>query len=133
MRNHFYNKSLMLISISILSLITSCKKDEESVTVTLPAIETSAVTNIETFSATSGGFITGDGGSAITASGICWSTNVNPTIADSHTTDGTTTGNFTSNMTNLNSSTNYHVRAYATNSKGTSYGGDVSFITPVDK
>lgn len=107
---------------------TSCKKDDVP-----PSIKTAAVTNIEFNAATSGGEITSDGGSAITVSGICWSTNANPTTADAKTTDGTKSGTFTSNMTNLNSTTTYHVRAYATNSKGTAYGNDISFITPVDK
>lgn len=133
MKIHINYISPMLIIISILSISISCKKDEKPVVLKVPVVETAAVTNIDFFSATSGGNITNDGGSAITTSGICWSTNVNPTIADSHTTDGTTTGSFTSNMTNLNSSTNYHVRAYATNSIGTSYGNDISFVTPVDK
>ncbi len=39
------------------------------------------------------------------------------------------TGAFTSSITGLKSGTLHHVRAYATNSAGTSYGADVSFTT----
>ena len=39
------------------------------------------------------------------------------------------TGPFTSSITGLTPGTLYHVRAYATNTAGTSYGGDVSFTT----
>ena len=43
--------------------------------------------------------------------------------------DGTGAGNFKSNISNLEPGTNYHVRAFATNSKGTSYGSTYSFKT----
>jgi hypothetical protein len=41
------------------------------------------------------------GGPAITARGVCWSTAANPTITDSHTSDGMSSGNFTSSLTGL--------------------------------
>ena len=94
-----------------------------------PVVTTSSVSNITYNSATGGGNVTSIGGAAVTARGICWSTTANPTIADPHTTEPGTTGSFTSNMTGLNYYTEYHVRAYATNSIGTSYGADVVFTT----
>lgn len=94
----------------------------------LPTVTTNDVTNITAESATCGGNVTDDGGLTITARGICWSTSHNPTINDSHSNDGTGTGTFTSSLSNLNSMTTYYVRAYATNSKGTSYGEQKSFI-----
>ena len=59
-----------------------------------------------------------------TQHGVVWSTSANPTIADSKTTDGdvTATGAFTSSITGLTPGMLYHVRAYATNTAGTSYG-----------
>ncbi|MFM6976632.1 MAG: hypothetical protein ACKOW2_07265 [Sphingobacteriaceae bacterium] len=133
MKNHMKSiRILILGGAFIMSIIASCKRDKE-ITVPVPVLTTTAVTNITFDSATSGGDITSDGGSPITASGICWSNNPNPTIADSHTADGTTTGSFTSNMASLNSLAVYHVRAYATNSNGTSYGNDISFTTLSDK
>jgi PKD repeat protein len=92
-------------------------------------ITTSAVTAITTTTATGGGNVISDGGSTITARGICWSTGANPTITGNHTTEPGTTGAFTSNMTGLTPSTTYHVRAYATNAIGTGYGSDVVFST----
>jgi uncharacterized protein (TIGR02145 family) len=80
-------------------------------------------------SAVSGGTITSNGGATITVSGICWSTSLNPVATGSHTTDGTTSGSFVSNLTGLSAGTTYHVRAYATNSAGTGYGNDLSFTT----
>ena len=77
----------------------------------------------------SGGTVGADGGAAVTARGVCWSTTTNPTIANSKTTDGTGTGIFTSAITGLTSGTTYYVRSYATNSAGTTYGPEVIFTT----
>ncbi|MCU0460011.1 MAG: hypothetical protein MUE37_13085, partial [Bacteroidales bacterium] len=69
-----------------------------------------------------------DGGSAITARGICWGLNANPTVNDNKTTEGTGTGTFRSTLTALSTGVTYHVRAYATNGAGTAYGNDATFI-----
>jgi len=95
----------------------------------LPVLTTSMVSGITATTATCGGNITSDGGFAITARGVCWSISPNPTITDAHTTDGTGTGVFISNLTGLNPNTTYYVRAYATNSVGTSYGNEQIFTT----
>ena len=95
----------------------------------LPTVTTNDVTNITTSSATCGGNVTSDGGFDITARGVCWSTNPNPTINDNKTSDGSGTGSFTSNLINLTENTAYYFRAYATNEKGTSYGEEKSFKT----
>ena len=97
-----------------------------------PTVTTTAVSNIDKTTATGGGNVTADGGAEVTARGICWSTSQNPTVSDSHTTDGTGTGSFTSAMTSLTANTTYYVRAYATNSAGTAYGDEVSFTTLPD-
>ena len=97
---------------------------------TVPTVITAVdMTKITSTTATSGGNVTGNGNSPITARGVCWSTSENPTIDDSKTTDGTTTGSFTSNITELTPNTTYYVRAYATNGVGTSYGEQKSFTT----
>ena len=95
----------------------------------IPSLTTDSITSITAISATSGGNITDDGGLNVTAHGVCWSTSQNPTVSDSHTTDGTGTGSFTSSITNLEVSTTYYVRAYATTIAGTGYGEEVSFST----
>ncbi|MBX2942092.1 MAG: hypothetical protein KF860_07085 [Cyclobacteriaceae bacterium] len=95
----------------------------------LPILTTAEITDITLITASGGGEISSDGGSAITSKGLCWSTTQNPTIADSKTTNGTGTGNYTSALTGLIPNTTYYVRAYATNTVGTGYGGDVSFTT----
>lgn len=94
-----------------------------------PTLTTAAATQITYNSAKSGGNVTSDGGAAVTAYGVCWNTSQNPTVSNNHTTDGSGTGSFTSNLTGLSPSTNYWIRAYATNSAGTSYGGQQPFTT----
>ncbi len=101
-----------------------------SITAIPPVLTTTTISAITGSSAQSGGTVTSTGGTAVTSEGVCWSVNANPTIADSKTSDGTASP-FTSAITGLNSATTYHVRAYATNAAGTSYGADYSFNTLV--
>ncbi|RIV69885.1 hypothetical protein [Flagellimonas aequoris] len=98
----------------------------------LAELTTKAVTEITENSAQSGGEIVADGGKAITSRGICWSTTTNPTIDDNKTVDGEGVGSFDSAMSNLLADTEYFVRAYATNSEGTVYGNELSFITSAE-
>jgi len=95
--------------------------------VTIPSVITAAVSNITNVSAQSGGTVTNDGGTGVVARGVCWSTTNNPTILDAHTSDGTGTGGFVSQLTGLSPTTFYYVRAYATNSAGTAYGNQQTF------
>jgi hypothetical protein len=93
-----------------------------------PVLTTSSLSNISSTSAVSGGNITARGNTPVTARGVCWSTSPNPTVAlPTKTSDGTGGGVFVSNITGLTVSTTYYVRAYATNSFGTSYGNELSF------
>ncbi len=95
-----------------------------------PAIlTTTAISNITQTTASSGGNITSEGGTPVSARGVCWSTTSNPTLTNSKTTDGSGTGSFTSNITGIIVGTKYYVRAYATTSAGTSYGTEVNFTT----
>lgn len=97
---------------------------------TIPVLTTTAVSSITRIAAASGGNITSDGGAAVTARGVVWSTSINPTVAlSTKTTDGSGTGNFSSNVTNLTANTTYYLRAYATNSIGTAYGNEINFTT----
>jgi uncharacterized protein (TIGR02145 family) len=97
-------------------------------TIQLPTVTTASVTSITLTSAVSGGNVTNDGGGAVTAKGVCWATTTGPTTTGPKTTDGTGTGAFTSNIAGLTAGTTYFVRAYATNSAGTSYGNEISFV-----
>lgn len=100
---------------------------------TAPTVTTSAVSSINTNTATGNGNVTSDGGAAITERGICWVAGPGtPTIADNKTTATGTTGAYTASLTGLTSGgTLYSVRAYAINAVGTSYGSTVTFRTDV--
>ncbi len=93
------------------------------------ALTTTDRSSVTAISAVSGGNITSDGGSNVTARGVCWSKLPNPTIADSKTIDGQGIGTYSSSITGLELFTMYYVRAYATNGVGTSYGNEISFRT----
>ena len=100
--------------------------------ITSPAVEPTLVTTVSPYwtsstTAISGGYVTDDGGGTVTARGLCWNTTGSPTIADSHTLDGSGTGAYSSFMTGLSYTENYYVRAYATNEAGTSYGNQLIF------
>ena len=97
---------------------------------TFPTLATLPISVITGSTATSGGFISNDGGETITSRGVCWSTSPNPTTANSKTIDGTGIGTFGSNLTGLTANTTYYVRAYATNVAAlTGYGNEISFTT----
>jgi len=99
-------------------------------TISLPTISTSSLSSVTSNSALGGGNITNDGGSAITARGVCWNTVSNPTISlSTKSVDGNSVGNFSSSITNLTSNTTYYIRAYATNALGTVYGDEKQFTT----
>jgi len=122
-----------LMAYAINSLGTGYSSQSTFTTSALPpVITTAAITTITSTSASSGGTITSNGGSTITASGVCWSTNQNPGITDNKTTDGSATGSYTSSITGLTGGTNYYVRAYATNKAGTAYGNQLTFTTAQD-
>jgi uncharacterized protein (TIGR02145 family) len=94
-----------------------------------PAVSTDAVTAISATGATTGGNVTSDGGAAVTARGVAYGTTTSPTIAGTITNSGSGTGSFGSTLSGLTSSTQYYVRAYATNAVGTAYGNEQTFTT----
>ena len=96
---------------------------------TTPQIATLNVAGIGGTSANSGGNVTNSGGSIVTARGLCWSTNANPTINDSLSVNGSGLGTFAAVLNGLTMNTTYYVRAYATNAQGTGYGNEQSFTT----
>ena len=112
-----YNSATKTVTINVTALASAI-------------LYTDPISNLLATTATSGGYITDDGGTSITARGVCWSTNSDPTVNDSKTSDGAGAGPFTSSLSGLLASTTYNVRSYATNSAGTAYGNEISFTTP---
>jgi len=95
-------------------------------------VETDAVSyNSSTVS--SGGYITAIDGVNVTGRGVCLSTNKIPTVLDTHSSEDTGTGEFSTNLTGLTENTNYYVRAYATTNLGTFYGKIYGFTHIIEK
>ena len=108
---------------------SSLGNDISFTTHSLASITTNAITEITSSSATSGGYVSSDGGSPVTDRGVCWGTSENPTVVDYSISSGMGIGTFASGLTGLSDNTFYYVRAYATNSVGTAYGNQQSFTT----
>ena len=93
-----------------------------------PSVVTNSITNIGTGSFRAQGFVTSDGGGAITERGFYVGTNPSsPTNNTKYTVFGTT-GAFSRNQGG-SSNTTYYVWAYATNSAGTTYGARAAATT----
>jgi len=94
-------------------------------------VTTAEVSGVTSTTADSGGKVTYDGNDTIAVRGVCWSTSDAPdTTNGTCTENGAGVGAFTSALTGLSSGTTYFVRAYATNSMGTTaYGNEVTFTT----
>jgi len=125
-------KNIFKISGIILITILFCSCEEKA---TPPALTTTAVTEISTTTAKSGGVITDNGRFTITERGVCWDTLEKPTIENSKITAiwDSVSLSFTCNLSGLSPNTSYYVRAYATNDMGAGYGNSESFTTLGDE
>src|SRR5690242_16431980 len=125
--NKLFRLLPLFLLCTILLITAGCgKKDDPD---TIPVVSTKAVSNIKSTTADSGGDISSDGGSSVTARGVCWSTSTDPTIANNKTIDASGSASFVGSLIDLTPNTTYNVRAYATNSVGTAYGASQSFTT----
>lgn len=108
----------------------------EQITITttegLAKVVTKGVSAITSNSASCSCEVVSDGDRQVTERGICWSKTPYPTNSGNHTANGSGVGIYTCSMTNLDPGTDYHVRAYATNSAGIVYGEDVLFTTLIE-
>lgn len=129
--------------ILLLIIVSSCKKQyatppvvgnnsnnkEDTLIPYLPKIITTNVNTISYFDALSGGQILSSGFDSIISKGVCWGKDSLITINSLNTNNGKGSMSFQSKLTDLEYGTTYFVRAYATNSYGTSYGDILSFKT----
>lgn len=121
-----HSKVINCALFAFIFLFSTCKQTST------PTVITLEVSDVTYNSAKSGGDVTTDGGSTVTARGVCWNTTKNPTILNSTTSDSTGVGQFKSSIIGLNANTTYHLRAYASNSIGTSYGSEMIFTTLIE-
>ena len=126
-------KHLFLI-VLVCSLFVACKPKPE-----LPTVATVLVDNVTENSAACAGEIVNDGNAEITTQGFCWGTMQDPTLNDNVIEGGysvllqegeeSAPMYFEAELSGLAASTQYYVRAFATNSEGTAYGENISFVT----
>lgn len=104
-----------------------CIRDNGAIlSYTLPSVTTDPVTNATATAMTCSGTIVSNGGAAITSRGFCYGTDVNPDTSNTVVTVSTSNNNFQKYITGLDLVHNiYHVRAFAVNAAGISYGEDV--------
>ena len=96
----------------------------------LPLVTTGNVSEVGINQVTGNGSVLNDGGSILTARGLCWSTESDPSIDDNNIpNEENTIGAFTNAISGLTPGATYYIRAYATNEIGTAYGETVTFTT----
>ncbi len=96
---------------------------------TPPTVMTTGVSEVSYTTANLNGSVVYIGGAPVAARGFCYDTVLHPTVESSMVSCGSGGGSFSANLLNLNSSTTYYVRAYATNMWGTNYGEEKTFTT----
>ena len=112
-------------------LIAACTKENSDVRLD-PKLSTSQVMNVKADAATVVGFVVASG-SGFTERGVCYNTDPQPTVANNKVIFDSVSNKatFTVELKDLNYTTKYYVRAYATGDNGTIYGEEMSFTTPV--
>jgi len=111
----------------VLMVLIGCSRDLDA---NLPKVQTNGIISYTDSTFETGGTVLSDGGNSVTSRGICWSSTGEPKAVEGFkTTDGVGIGVFRSKVKGLMSETKYYFRAYATNSEGTAYGEEHSFVT----
>lgn len=124
-------KAISIITPIVLLVIifASCKEEESS---TKPVVETSSVSEILNTSAAVGGKVLDDGGAQVSDRGIYWGISTNPETTGTKLQVGSGTGVYFDTLRGLTSGVKYYIKAYATNSIGTSYGAETFFTTQIN-
>ena len=126
----YFNRIFSILTILLLS---SCGNDYLSWNLnnpfSPPIVSSGTVSQITYNTATISGTVVDEGGSAVTVSGICYSTTQDPLISSNVVNAGSGLGAFNAQLTGLNQGTVYYARAFATSSVTTSYGSQLTFTT----
>jgi uncharacterized protein (TIGR02145 family) len=108
-------------------LLLGCKTEEP---LNAPIVSTTPATEIGINNATLNGEVTNEGFSSTTERGFVYSDkNPNPSVSDTKVQTGFGKGTFKVYIDKLKSNNLYYFKAYATNTKGTSYGPILAFKT----
>jgi uncharacterized protein (TIGR02145 family) len=106
-----------------------CIKDQSATTLTPPTVITAPASEISSSSLRGIANVTEQGSTVVTERGFCYATTPDPTLDDNCVTSTGQLGVFSQMIFNLSPVTTYYLRAYATNSAGTSYGRSVEVTT----
>ncbi len=107
--------------------VISCKIEEPQ---NPPTVITRVASDVGLKNATLNGEVTDEGFSAASERGFVYSEkNTNPSVSDSKVQSGYGKGIYSFILEKLTVNTKYYFKAYATNTKGTSYGDLQSFTT----
>lgn len=119
----------LLMIVGLAYLFTSCEKDPE-ITQSALSVRIDYIMNNSGSSVFCAGMVDDGMGIYVAERGFCYGTSILPTIANSYISCGEDAGYFTGNITGLNASSVYYVRAYAKKKDGSVwYGSNASFIT----
>lgn len=120
-----------ILPLIIFILVVSCKTQELLlIKENQPTVITKEVSEITNSSANLNGEVSDEGFTAITDRGFVYSDkNTNPSVSDTKVQSGYGIGLYSFKLDNLKLNTKYYLNAYATNTKGTSYGAVKSFTT----
>ena len=99
--------------------------------VDIPTVVTSAASEITKNSAVVGGNVVSNGGLEVIERGLYYSMTANPIVTGTKIECGSGLGEYTYNLTNLQTGATYYVRAYAKNKFGIAYGEEISFVCEV--
>lgn len=114
-------KKILLLAAVAALVFTGCSKADDYPSVKTVAIYSDGQTVILI------GNLTDDGDGKTTA-GVCWDKEKNPYSSDETISKDRKKGEYTVTISDLEVGQEYYFRAYATNSKGTSYGNQFSFV-----
>ena len=102
----------------------------QGVCLNAPVVVTDSVSGVTSSGASVAATVSSDGGERVRVRGVAFGTATGPTAFQSLVTrDGSGTGSYVSTLSGLTGSTQYYVRAYATNAVGTAYGSELTFTT----
>lgn len=125
----FDNHLKFILSFVVIVNLFQCKEKISIEPLEKPKVITGEILNITSNFATVNLEIFDDGNAPISENGIVISKSANPSINDLKIVTGKGIGKFTADISNLEIASNYNVRAFATNSVGTSYGDNKTFTT----
>lgn len=117
-----------VIAMLTLVLMFSCEEKDISIP---PKVLTASIDQITATSAQVGGNVTDDGGATVTERGVYWGTSSNPELTGTKLVVGNGLGIYYETISGLSPGEQYFVKAFATNSKGVTYGNETFFTTTI--